>query len=349
MEQAPKRKIRWSTFLYGFLGLLIVLFSASVLAVYFFSRSSEMIRSMAARLPYPAVIIDYREVITFRELSENMASIKYFYENQDFSSLGFRVDFSTDEGKKRLKVREKEVLNKMIEDRVIMILAKERGIFISSEMARQGVARKLEEYGNADQVKENLERLYGWSLTDFEEKIVLPSLYEEKLNELFIKEVNPAARAKGKIEKAAELLRQKTDFSEVVKQYSDGQTAQSGGDLGWFSIEDLAPELRSPVLFQKVGVPGDVIESSLGYHIILVEEVKKEKDKQLYRIKQIFARKETFADWLSGEMRALPIWVLSPEYRFDQDAARVEFKDPEWQKFEEELFKKATGDPSFLL
>jgi parvulin-like peptidyl-prolyl isomerase len=348
MEKSQK-KFHWSTFLYGFLALVLTVVSLSLLVVYFFPNATPSLQSLVRRLPYPAVVVGYGNVISFRELSENMESIKHFYENQDFSQLGFRIDFSTEEGKKRLKVREKEVLNKMIEDEAIIRLANERGVFVSQEMARQGVARKLEEYGNADQVKQNLERLYGWSLTDFEEKVVVPSLYEEKLNELFQKETNPSAVAKEKIEKATEALRKGADFAQVVKQYSDGQTADAGGDLGWFALEDLAPELRTPVTLQKVGVPSNVIESSLGFHIILVEEVKKEKDKQLYRIRQIFARKETFADWLSEQMRAMPMWVLDPDYRFDDTNARVEFRSSEWQKFEEDLYKKASGDPSFLL
>ena len=251
--------------------------------------------------------------------------------------------------RRRLKIREKEVLNKMIEDRAIIILSKERGIFVSQEMAHQGVARKLEEYGNGAQVKENLKKLYGWDMDDFEKKVVLPALYEEKLQEAFLKEVNPVALAKEKIEKAAESLRQGTSFSDTVKQYSDGQTADAGGDLGWFALADLAPELRVPVASQKVGIPGNVIESTLGFHIVLVEEMKTEKNEQIYRIRQIFARKEIFADWLSGKMRDMAIWVLAPEYRFNADAARIEFKDATWQKFEEELYKKTTGDPSFFL
>lgn len=343
------KRIRWSTFAYSFLALVIVLCAMSLLVVYFFPQASPAVSALVRQAPYPAAVVGYREVISFRELSANMASIRSFYENQDFSQVGLRIDFSTEEGQKRLKVREKEVLNKMLEDRAIVVLARERGIFVSEESARQGVARKLEEYGNGDQVKENLKRLYGWDMADFEEKVVLPSLYEEKLRESFLKETDPVTAAQKKIEKAAELLRTGVAFSEVVKQYSDGQTADAGGDLGWFALPDLAPELRTPVALQKVGVPGSVIESSLGFHIVLVEEVKNEKSKDLYRIRQIFARKETFADWLSEKMRGLSLWVLAPEYRFDRENARVEFKDAAWQKFEEELYKKANGDPSLLL
>jgi len=341
------KKIKWPTVWYGLLALGVVLFAASLPAVYFLPRSSA-VQSMVERMPYPVVVVGYRGVVTFRELAQNVQSIRRFYENQDFSKVGLRVDFSTDDGKRRLKVREKEVLNKMVEDESIMLLAKERGIFVSAEMARQGVARKLEEYGNGDKVTKDLERLYGWTLADFEEKVVLPGLYEEKLNESFLKEVDPVSGAKGKIEKAAEALRRGTAFTEVVKQYSEGQTAGAGGDLGWFALGDLAPELRSPVASQKVGIPGNAIESSLGFHILLVEESKKEKSGQLYRLKQIFTRKTTFADWLSEHMKDIPVWTLSPEYRYSKETARVEFKDSAWQQYEEELYKKASGDASFF-
>ncbi len=342
------QKFRWSTVLYGVLTLLFLLLAASLVVAYFIPQLPPRIEKIISRSPYPVAVIGYREVITFRELTANMDSVRRFYENQDFSQVGLRVDFTTEDGQKRLKVREKEVLNKMIEDEAIMILAKKRGIFVSPESARQGVARKLEEYGNSREVTDSLKRLYGWTLADFEQKIVLPSLYEEKLYESFTKEVDVATEAKEKIEQAASALRDGQSFDDVVIQYSDGQTKEKGGDLGWFALEDLAPELRSAVATQKVGVSGNVTESSLGFHIIYIKELREEKGGRLYRISQVFARKNTFGDWLSQEMRGLSIVPLDPLYRFDRDTARVEFRDEMWQNYEEELIKKSPGDASFF-
>lgn len=342
------QKFRWSTVLYGMLTLIFLLLAASLVVAYFIPQLPPRIEKIISRSPYPVAIIGYREVITFRELTANMDSVRRFYENQDFSQVGLRVDFTTEDGQKRLKVREKEVLNKMIEDEAIVLLAKKRGIFVSSESARQGVARKLEEYGNSREVTDSLKRLYGWTLSDFEQKIVLPSLYEEKLYESFTKEVDVATEAKKRIEQAASALRDGQSFDDVVIQYSDGQTKEKGGDLGWFALEDLAPELQSAVASQKVGVPGSVIESSLGFHIIFVKELREEKGGRLYRISQVFARKNTFGDWLSQEMRGLSIIPLDPLYRFDRDMARVEFRDETWRNYEEELIKKSPGDASFF-
>ncbi len=339
------RRIKWGTI--GLLGLVVigVLFIATLVMVYALPRSQA--ESVVNRFPYPVAVIGYREAVTHRTLSANLASVRSFYENQDFSKIGMRVDFTTEEGQKRLKVREKEVLNKMIEDKAIMLLAKERGIRVSDESVREGLRRKLEEYGSGEEVKKSLARLYGWTLSDFEEKVVLPSLYEEKLRESFLKETDNS-KAEDKIRSAQEALRGGMTFEDVAKKYSEGKTADEGGELGWYRLGDLTPELQKAVAAQKSGVAGDVVESDLGFHIVLVEEVKKEQDTSLYRLRQIFMKKTMFADWLSEKMRQVSIFILSPEYRWNADEARAEFRDKQMIEFEKELFEKAQGDASFF-
>lgn len=339
------RRIKWKTL--GLLLLVVVfgLFIASLVATYALPRSHA--GSIVDRFPYPVALIGYGEAITYRTLAGNLASVRSFYENQDFSKIGMRVDFSTEDGQKRLKVREKEVLNKMIEDEAIMYLAKERGIRVSETTVREGLRRKLEEYGSGEEVKKSLDRLYGWTIPDFEEKVVRPSLYEEKLQESFLKETDASA-AKDKIRSAQEALRGGMTFEETAKKYSEGQTAAEGGELGWFRLTDLTPALQKAVSAQKTAVAGDVVESDLGFHIVLIEETKKEKDMELYRLRQIFVKKAAFADWLSEKMKRMSIRVLSPEYRWNADEARAEFRDRQMIEFEKQLFEKAQGDASFF-
>lgn len=342
------KKVRVSTLVYGMLIVFVLVFAASLIAVYGVSRQNVFVDRLKSALPYPVAIVSYRGGITYRALSQNMASVRRFYETQDFGKIGLRVDFSTAEGQRRFKVREKEVLNKMIEDEAIERLAKERGIRVRQDEAAQGVARKLEEYGNGEEVKKDLERLYGWTLADLEEKVVMPSLYQEKLQANFVKEVDAASQALEKIRLAQDALRSGQSFADAARAYSEGRTGQDGGELGWFAPADLAPELRQSVTLQKVGVPGDVVESSLGFHILLVEEIKKEDTKQLYRLRQIFTRKTTFADFLSEKMRGLSILILSPEYEWDAREARAEFRQQELRDFEKNLFEKTDGDAAFF-
>lgn len=347
-KKNSRKKIKFSTFVYAALIAVVFGFVASLTLIYAFPQTSAWTESLRRTLPYPVAMVGYRDWITYRALTENMTAVKRFYEAQDFSQVGLRVDFSTDDGHKRFQVREKEVLNKMIEDNAIKILARERGIMVSDEEAMQAVARKLEEYGSGEEVKQDLDRLYGWTLDDFQEKVVVPSLYQEKLQASFAKEVDAVSAGKNKIGLAQEALRSGQAFADAAKQYSEGNTAQAGGSLGWFALENLAPELRQSVAGQKVGVPSDVVESGLGFHIILVEATKKEGEKELYQLSQIFTRKVTFADWLAEKMVAMSIIVLSPEYQYNKETARVEFKNQEMRDFEKSLFEKTDGDPAFF-
>jgi hypothetical protein len=107
METMKKflKKVRVSTLVYAALVVVVLIFAASLVMTYAFPQSSAFALRLKDRLPYPAVIISYQSGITYRTLGENMAAIKRFYETQDFSKIGLRVDFSTDEGKRRFKVR----------------------------------------------------------------------------------------------------------------------------------------------------------------------------------------------------------------------------------------------------
>ncbi|OGI22461.1 MAG: hypothetical protein A2808_03095 [Candidatus Moranbacteria bacterium RIFCSPHIGHO2_01_FULL_55_24] len=344
-----KVKVKWETAAYALLAVVVFVFAASLIAVYAVPRGTyPLIERFSKATPYPVSIVGMKNFISERELSGNMRSIRRFYEAQDFSQIGLRVDFSTEEGQKRFRIREKEVLNKMIEDAAVVEIGKKYGITITQEMAREGVRRSLDEYGNSDTVKQDLERLYGWSLSDFEEKIVLPSLYEEKLQEVFAKENEASDVAKEKIQKADQALRDGKPFREVAIEYSDGQTKEKGGELGWFQISDLTPELQKPVSIQKVGAPGSIIESALGYHIVIIEETKSEDGEMFYRLSQVFARKATFADWMTEKMKGVSIFVLSPEYRWNAEEARAEFRRQEMREFEEEVYKNTNGDALFF-
>ena len=76
----------------------------------------------------------------------------------------------------------------------------------------------------------------------------------------------------------------------------------------------------------------------MGFHILLVEEIKKEDNRQLFRLRQIFTRKITFADFLAEKMRGMAVIILSPDYEWNVEEARVEFKKQELRDFEKNLF-----------
>lgn len=341
-----ERRIHPRTLVLGILGLVVVILTA-VFVVYYRYTDTWFGRMVGSQFPFPVVLLDKTPIMNSQDLTRDIASIKRFYESQDFSQMGIRVDFSTEEGKKRLKLRERDLLNKTLEDATIERLAKEEGIVITEAEARADVDKRLKEYGATDKVEATIARLYGWTLRDFESKVVLPSLYEEALSKKFESQVSYEA-SKKQIDEAVKELKKTDNFEEVVNAYSDGRTKANGGDLGWFALEDLAPELRSAVDVAKIGVPTDMVESSLGYHILLVKETKIEENKRLYHLSQVFVRKENFVDWLTEKIRSEPVRVLLSDYHFDKETGRIDFRSQEMKDFEEKLRSNPDQDPLFF-
>ena len=107
-------------------------------------------------------------------------------------------------------------------------------------------------------------------------------------------------------------------------------------------------ELQKSVEATRVGVVGSPLESSLGSHILRVDDVKEENGIQRYQLSQIFVKKPIFSDWLSEQMQHMNIWVFDMDYDWNRETARIEFRDASMKDFETELILNKTGDPAFL-
>ena len=333
--------------------LLVLAFvgvSALVVAAYFSNGDSDgLFGRITNRISFPAAVIDGTGMVYVSSVRENMEALKRFYENQNFSNIGVRVDFSTEDGKKRLKIKEREVLNKSIEDKVIEILSLKRGIKVTDEDVTRIVSAKIEEYGTADDFDRNLREIYGWDLERFKVAIVKPALYSERLKESVMAEIGDDSQALDLIGKAKKELDAGKDFSETARAYSQGDSADEGGEIGWVTKEQLLPEIAERIFSADyVGGTSDVIASSLGYHIVRVEENKKEDGVDMVRIRQVFVRRNTFADWLGEEMKRMKFNILMYGYKWDDQAAVVVFDDEDMNNFQKEAYDNPDGDLSVI-
>lgn len=307
------------------------------IVIYTRYATSPWSQKIAGMVHFPVLIMwSPFAVVSSGEVQADISSVRKFYENQDFSSVGMRVDFTTEDGKKRLLVRERGILNKDIEDAVIEEIVKDNGETVTDAEVDQNVTRKLHEFGTEDRVRADLERLYGWSLEDFKTKVVKPSLYKEKAQVIFeereAKAINETASQK--MQEALAQLKSGMSFADAVKKYSDGATAQDGGDLGWVDLSQAEPNLSEVIGALKVGERSEVVETSLGYHIVQVNEIRKESGTKLYHVSQIIARKELLADWVNTFIKKTPIWIFLPDYQWNAQTGFVEFSNPVMRDFE---------------
>ncbi len=74
-------------------------------------------------------------------------------------------------------------------------------------------------------------------------------------------------------------------FGNFAKEYSISPSAVNGGDLGYFSKNQLPPEFEKIIFSLKPGKISDVIRTKYGYHIFYLEEVLGEHQLKFYEVK----------------------------------------------------------------
>jgi hypothetical protein len=347
-KNKTEKQVKASTIIYAILIIIAVILIAIGVLIYGFGLKNNAIKKIEKIIPYPAVFINNFNFISAGSLSDNLDSVRKFYENQDFSKIDLRVDFSTENGQKRLKIKEKEILNRLTEDKAIEILAGKKGIKISNETVDQNLSRKMQEYGGGGDLNGNLNRLYGWTIQDFKDKIVKPDLYRQELEKSFDSENSSIQEARTQIEKAKAELDKKKDFGETAKAYSKGYTAQDGGELGWFKKNQLIPDISEKVFSLEKGKRSDILESSLGFHIVEVEDKKSENGEDLIRIRQIFSPKKLFSEYLAEEMKKMKILIFLKDYTWNKENSSLEFRNEDMKNFEKSLIENSQGDASII-
>ncbi len=336
--------------IYGIIILLGLFFVVFVGMTYMHDGSAGTVlgKIISKKFSLPAVVVNYVNFIAIKEVQSDMDALRSFYENQDFSSVGMRVDFSTSDGEKRLKIIEKKLLNKLIEDKAIFLLANKRGIKISQNDLENAVDKKLEEYNIGDDVEKDLRKRYGWTINEFKEKIVLPNMYQEALYDSVADELaSQSIESKEKIEMIQKELVGGRDFSEVAIEYSEGASSSEGGELGWMSSEQFLPEISNR-LFSDGLEKNEIIQSRLGYHVFYIEDRKKEGDKDVIKSKHIFVKTKNFADWLGEQMKNMDIYIPAKGFYWDNNEVGVQFSSQEMRDFESAAMENVDGDASLF-
>lgn len=87
----------------------------------------------------------------------------------------------------------------------------------------------------------------------------------------------PTEKDKEGIKQRIERLREKIlageDFATVAREYSeDAKTRAKGGELGWFLVEQIPPQFKPIITDLKVGEVSQPVRSSLGYHLIRLDD-----------------------------------------------------------------------------
>lgn len=261
------------------------------------------------------VAIVNADVITLSEINE--AIEPFVKQVQD-------APYGPDEKRQLLYKIRQDVLNRMIEQKLAEQESQRLGVFVhdseidkrleivknENHLTDEALSRALEAEGyTLEEYREKIkEQLLSMKLVNMEVKSKIAITEDEirkhyenhkknyageqkyHLRTILIKaplgeQVEDDENALKKIEMVVEALKAGVPFEDAARQYSDDLSAEEGGDLGFFTIDELAPELRETVRWMKEGEVSSVLRTALGYQLLMVEAIRLSSGKTLEEAK----------------------------------------------------------------
>jgi parvulin-like peptidyl-prolyl isomerase len=263
-----------------------------------------MLSSSSGKICDQVVAVMDGEVITLSEVNDAMPR----YGKANILDEGNLLDKEI-----RLRQARKEVLDLMIEEKLLQRVASRFGIKIEEADVDKTLERiRVEGFKSDEAMKKDL-AAHGFTLEGYRhfltvqirrariiEAIIKPdvSMAEDKLREYYQSHaanyISPEVRvsqiviqvpaeatakdwqtAKSKMERVLQEIKKGAAFEKVAALYSDDAvSASSGGDLGFFAKGEMVPMLEEVVFNLDVGKMSGVIQSTQGLHLLKVTDRK---------------------------------------------------------------------------
>lgn len=128
----------------------------------------------------------------------------------------------------------------------------------------------------------------------------------------------------GQFEKAKKLLaevkKDPTQFAKIAKSNSDDpMSAQQGGDLGYFSEQEMVEDFSKTAFSMKPNTISEIVKTPYGYHIIYVTDRIKSGTEPLVKVKQ------EIKDYLENQEK---VKILQKFVDSLKTNAKIVYKDP---------------------
>ena len=274
-----------------------------------------------------------------QEFDKYMEKVQVEKDGVEFTNVDYSKIYITFISNGLEKEAAKEETDKFIESQVKMVKAAEdNGIEIAKDLP---VSLK---------VKEAYEKLYS----KLESQVVVN---DEELNKFFETnrmkyDIYPSADAyiayvklypsdadkKIANEKAKEILKtvNKDNFASIAKEKSECPSAANGGELGWFTKEDMVKEFSDAAFKGKAGeIYPEVVDTVFGSHIIFVQE--KNEDDKTVRASHILVKSNVSPETIAERVK------LEEEQALKLSNGEIKFENlPKDRYVDSSLFTKIT-------
>jgi len=103
------------------------------------------------------------------------------------------------------------------------------------------------------------------------------------------------------------------DFSELAKEHSTGPSGKTGGELGWFSPQQMvAPFSEAAATLEKGSYTKQPVKTQFGWHIIILDDVRESTPPAFEEVKpqlQTFVQKQRIQDYIASLRQSATIEI----------------------------------------
>lgn len=211
-----------------------------------------------------------------------MAALQDMLTKQNMSMQDFLKNLAA-EGKS-IEFIKKEIRSQMVRMRLLRLEVKDK-IIVTDQEIGEYYNQHRQEYEGRESVR--MKQLL----------LKIPPGADKDLN---LKLKNQAIRLR-------DLIIKGESFDELTAKYSQGPAAAQGGDVGFIERGTIIPQVEAVAFNLPVGQVSDVIESSLGFHIIKVVDKKGAGIKPITVVREEIKAKledekldKKFEEWISS-------------------------------------------------
>ena len=272
--------------------------------IYKYQLDNKLIFNLSKIVPYPALLVDW-EPVRYSVFLEELGVMQRYWTaqragNNVFLNIPNKAEMSS------------LLIEKTVENKIIQIYARRNGLRVGVSEVEEQWRKITNSQEQKNEVNSFLRDMYGWSESEFKERVLQNFLLREKVS-LFLKnkygpsEEELLARA-NEIENK---IRQGANFAALAAQASDDEvTRGNGGQTGYFAVGTLPPPLEKAILELKIGQVSQPVLFGSDYYLFKLEDLLYNDRGQpaQMNIRQIVLKGFDFTAWLEEQKEKMAIY-----------------------------------------
>ena len=194
-------------------------------------------------------------------------------------------------------------ISRLLAAKLVEQVADELGVEVTKEDVQERRLELVNNFASEEEAEGEVQANYGWGLDTYMEKVVIPIIREEKVQEAFqtaesiegvssdleeirarhilfrIEEDGEKDVVRQQAQEVLDRIKAGEDFASLAQEFGSDATAEQGGDLGWFGAGVIVAPFEEAIFALEPGQLGEeLVETDFGFHIVRVDDARAARD-----------------------------------------------------------------------